>query len=86
MAEDLAEGHAPEPEEGARVAAGWGPDPFGRHRYRHFDGDAWTGYVSGRDGGTLIEYEDEDPQIRADFEAEIGAKGIECKMPVFARR
>jgi len=53
MAEDLAEGHALEPEEGAggvALAKGWHADPFGRHRFRHFDGDSWTGYVS--DGST----------------------------------
>jgi quercetin dioxygenase-like cupin family protein len=36
-----------------------------------------------REGGTLIEYEDEDPQIRKDFEAAIGKLGIEMQMPAF---
>jgi hypothetical protein len=31
----------------------------------------------------LIEYEDEDPQIRADFEAAIVKLGIEMQMPTF---
>jgi hypothetical protein len=34
-----------------------------------------------RDGGTLIEYEDEDPQIRQDFEASLRANGIASEMP-----
>ena len=45
------------------------------------EGEEWKGFRSYRDGGTLIEYEDEDPQIRADFEATLRAKGIEPKMP-----
>jgi quercetin dioxygenase-like cupin family protein len=36
-----------------------------------------------REGGTLIEYEDEDPQIRIDFEDEIGRTGVPMEMPVF---
>ena len=34
-----------------------------------------------RDGGTLIEYEDQDPQIRKDFEASLAANGIASEMP-----
>ena len=41
----------------------------------------FVGYVSYREGGTLIEYEDEDPQVRADFAAEMERKGIEFAMP-----
>jgi len=41
----------------------------------------WKGMLSFRDGGTLIEYEDEDPQVRKDFEETLRSKGIECKMP-----
>jgi hypothetical protein len=29
-----------------------------------------------KQGGTLIEYEDEDPAIRATYETELGKKGI----------
>jgi oxalate decarboxylase/phosphoglucose isomerase-like protein (cupin superfamily) len=42
---------------------------------------SWQGHRSMREGGTLIEYEDEDPQIRKDFEAAISKHGIECAMP-----
>jgi mannose-6-phosphate isomerase-like protein (cupin superfamily) len=46
--------------------------------------DGWRGFLSVRQGGTLIEHEEEDPQIRADFEAELRSKGIECAMPEVA--
>jgi quercetin dioxygenase-like cupin family protein len=36
-----------------------------------------------REGGTLIEYEDEDPQIRRDFEATIARAAIPMEMPEF---
>ncbi len=45
------------------------------------DEGGFVGYVSYREGGTLIEYEDEDPQIRRDFEATLASKGIPCTMP-----
>jgi oxalate decarboxylase/phosphoglucose isomerase-like protein (cupin superfamily) len=34
-----------------------------------------------REGGTLVEYEDEDPEIRRRYEAALRAKGIPCDMP-----
>jgi gentisate 1,2-dioxygenase len=40
-------------------------------------------YVSYRQGGTLIEYEDEDPFIKPDYERRLKALGIESKMPDF---
>jgi mannose-6-phosphate isomerase-like protein (cupin superfamily) len=43
-------------------------------------------YVDYRQGGTLIEYEDEDPRIRADFEKELRRGGLESTMPPVARR
>jgi len=36
-----------------------------------------------REGGTLIEYEDEDPQIRKDFEATMKKAAIPIEMPTF---
>jgi quercetin dioxygenase-like cupin family protein len=44
-------------------------------------GGDFQGYKSYREGGTLIEYEDEDPRIRTDFEADLRAKGIDSTMP-----
>ena len=40
-------------------------------------------YTSVRKGGTLIEYEDEDPQLRIDFEAAIRKVGVPMEMPQF---
>ncbi len=37
--------------------------------------------TSTRDGGTLIEYEDEDPQIRRDYEATVTRRGGMMQMP-----
>jgi len=34
-----------------------------------------------KEGGTLIEYEDEDPEIRRTYQAEAKAKGIAFAMP-----
>ena len=38
-------------------------------------------YTSVREGGTLIEYEDEDPEIRRRYEAELKKTGVPCEMP-----
>jgi quercetin dioxygenase-like cupin family protein len=40
----------------------------------------FKGLLSVGEGGTLIEYRDEDPRIRADFEEALRLKGIESKM------
>jgi oxalate decarboxylase/phosphoglucose isomerase-like protein (cupin superfamily) len=37
--------------------------------------------TSTREGGTLIEYEDEDPQIRIDYEAALKKSGVSMQMP-----
>ena len=37
--------------------------------------------VSVKAGRRQIEYEDEDPRIRAMFEAELRKTGAECRMP-----
>ncbi|HLG71485.1 MAG TPA: cupin domain-containing protein [Chloroflexota bacterium] len=52
--------------------------PMGVHNMEEETG--WKGFKSFREGGTLIEYEEEDPQIRADFEAELRSKGIPMAM------
>lgn len=36
-----------------QVAAGWHPDPYGRHQYRYWDSTKWTGSVS--DNGVVAE-------------------------------
>jgi quercetin dioxygenase-like cupin family protein len=47
----------------------------------HEEEGSWRGFLSFREGGTLIEHEDEDPRVRADFEEELRRKGIACAMP-----
>lgn len=42
--------------------------------------------TSTREGGTLIEYEDEDPRIRRDYEAAIKRDGVPPQMPTIAYR
>ena len=37
--------------------------------------------ISIKDGGTMIDYEDEDPEIRRRFEAELKKAGVPCEMP-----
>ena len=37
--------------------------------------------ISLREGGTLLEYEDEDPRVRRDFEEALRKEGIESAMP-----
>jgi oxalate decarboxylase/phosphoglucose isomerase-like protein (cupin superfamily) len=37
--------------------------------------------LSIREGGTIIEYEDEDPEIRRRYEAALRARGVPCDMP-----
>ena len=37
--------------------------------------------ISIKNGGTMIDYEDEDPEIRRRFEAELKRAGVPCEMP-----
>jgi hypothetical protein len=42
--------------------------------------------ISIRDGGTLVDYEDEDPEIRKRFEAALKIEGVQSRMePVVYR-
>ncbi len=43
-------------------------------------GEDFSGYISIKEGGTLIDYEDEDPQIRKEFAETLKQKGIDLKM------
>ncbi len=44
-------------------------------------------YISVKKGGTMVEYEDEDPEIRRRYEAELSRQGVPCKMSaVFSAR
>jgi hypothetical protein len=48
--------------------------------------DGFIGLISSRDGGTLIDYEDEDPQVRSDYEAALRQNGLVCTMPAVQYR
>jgi hypothetical protein len=61
------------------------PTGFRRSGSRVVDGVAGV-YVSYRKGGTLIEYEDEDPRIAEDFLRELKRQGVESKMPTWVYR
>ena len=39
--------------------------------------------TSVKEGGTLIEYEDEDPEIRLNYEDTLKKMGVTCQMPDF---
>jgi len=39
--------------------------------------------TSVKEGGTLIEYEDEDPEIRLNYEDTLKKMGVTCQMPNF---
>lgn len=43
-------------------------------------------FISVKEGGTLIEYEDEDPEIRRTYEAELKKRGVPLDMPPVAAR
>lgn len=61
------------------------PTGFRRSGWRVVDGVAGV-YVSYRKGGTLIDYEDEDPRIAVDFSKELERGGVENKMPTWTYR
>jgi mannose-6-phosphate isomerase-like protein (cupin superfamily) len=51
-----------------------------------FQDDTFIGSISSTEGGTLIEYADEDPQIRRDYEAAVARNGVACTMPAVQYR
>jgi oxalate decarboxylase/phosphoglucose isomerase-like protein (cupin superfamily) len=58
--------------------------PLGVHSLAAESG--WKGHLSYREGGTLIEYADEDPQVRGDYEAALAARGLKSTMPAVTYR
>jgi len=57
------------------------PTGFATAAKRHDEGVL----MSIKNGGTLLEYEDEDPEIRRRFESRLKSTGVRCEMPQFAR-
>jgi gentisate 1,2-dioxygenase len=73
---------SPEPARYLAVAFGSLRYPFSTSKRATFSGMD----VSVKQGGRQVEYEDEDPRIRAIYEAECAKYGAECRMPpVLAR-
>jgi hypothetical protein len=62
---------------GSRLA-GPGFEPLAR---RDADPEWNPQHVSVREGGALIDYEDEDPEIRHRYRAALDRNGVECQMP-----
>lgn len=58
--------------------------PMGEHVKD--DSKGWNGLKTAREGGSLIDYEDEDPQIRVDFEAALAKNGLKNMMAPVAYR
>ncbi len=52
----------------------------------HSGGEDLRAQVSTREGGPLVDFEDEDPQVRGRFEEELKEDGIECTMPAVVYR
>ena len=57
------------------------PTGFATAAKRHDEGVL----MSIKNGGTLLEYEDEDREIRRRFESRLKSTGVRCEMPQFAR-
>ncbi len=49
--------------------------------FQAFAGEQLTLLTGVREGGSIIDYEDEDPQVRQDFGEALKARGIPCDMP-----
>jgi len=62
--------------------------PLGHHAEVDEESQSWKGFLSFKEGGTLIEHWDEDPQVRKEFEEALRANGVESKMDdsIFQRK
>ena len=56
--------------------------PFGVRRAQTKNGVM----TSTAEGGTMIDFEAEDPQVREDYEEALAKNGVKLDMPVFASR
>ena len=73
--------------EPARHVASYGFGERPENRASTFaKGDEIPVLVSEREGGTLLDYEDEDPEVRRQFEAEIKEAGVSSQMPAVTYR
>jgi oxalate decarboxylase/phosphoglucose isomerase-like protein (cupin superfamily) len=66
--------------ESARHLAIYGAMEYGEYATKTL---GFRGLESNAEGGTLIDYVEEDPEIRRQFEKDLAKKGIKCTMPKF---
>ena len=64
----------------AIYSTGWS-ERFEKRRLAVGEREDYEGLVSEREGGTLLDYEDEDPEVRRYFEEALKKEGAESKMP-----
>ena len=67
--------------EPARLLAMYGNHTYRQDAFHAYDGDEPLILTSVREGGSMVEYEDEDPEIRRRFEEVLRRGGVECTMP-----
>ncbi len=67
--------------EPARHVAVYGRGGVMHAKFQALVGGDFIGFASTEEGGTLINYENEDPEIRRRFEEELKREGIEFTMP-----
>jgi len=73
----------PEPARHMAIRFGSRRHPFGFHNATKREADGV--YIEINKGGTLIPYEDEDPEIRRRYERELKAQGVPCRVPPVSR-
>ncbi|MCH8961288.1 MAG: hypothetical protein IH820_08190 [Bacteroidetes bacterium] len=66
-----------------QLALRWGSVDYlvGFHSFLTRHSKDYGGYVSVKEGGTMIEYQDEDPTIRREYEDALSRDGIASAMP-----
>jgi hypothetical protein len=76
------------PVEAKQLALRWGSTEniVGFHAVLTRNEKDYGGYISVREGGTMIQYEDEDPEIRRDYEEAVKRSGVPCTMPAIQHR
>ncbi|HLB28974.1 MAG TPA: cupin domain-containing protein [Dehalococcoidia bacterium] len=74
----------PEPARQLALRYGSHRNPMGFHVAAHRRKEGH--HITVREGGTLIEYEDEDPEVRRRYEEALRREGIDCEMPTVVYR
>ena len=73
------------PVQAKQLALRWGSVDYlvGFHSFLTRHSKDYGGYVSVKEGGTMIEYQDEDREIHEIFEKDLKAHGAPCRMKAF---